>query len=48
MKHLQSPAGRTPGGWISVIEGDKRFDLTSLTKKKETEFRKPYWKGKEV
>lgn len=48
MKHLQSPAGRTLGRWISVIEGDKCFNLTRLTKKKETEYRKPYWKGREA
>lgn len=35
-------------GGISVIEGDYCFDLPSLTKKKETEYRKPYWKGRQA
>lgn len=35
-------------GGISVTESDKCFDLPSLTKKKETEYRKPSWKGREA
>lgn len=30
------------------MEGDKCFDLPSLTKKKETEYQKPCWKGREA
>lgn len=32
-------------GGIRVTESDKCFDLPSLTKEKETEYRKPFWKG---
>lgn len=45
LKHLQSPAGRTPEGWIRRNYCDWRWQLTT---EEDTEYRKPYWKGREA